>query len=218
MLCIIYQNLSYAVFAHIVSSNIIMPDKVMPLNTATKDVPTRHSTDITIRDAVIEDIPAITAIYRHHVLHGTASFEEEAPDATEIGNRFRAIRDKGMPYLVGIRDDEIVGYCYASTYRPRTAYRHTVENSIYVAPDCVGQGVGSLLMVALIERCEAGPWRQMVAAIGDSANKASITLHQRHGFEMIGTFKKVGYKFDRWLDSVLMQRPLGEDSPVIPKS
>lgn len=189
----------------------------MCLNTETNDLKTPASANITIRDAEIDDITAITAIYRHHVLHGTASFEEEAPDESEIGNRFRAIRDKGMPYLVATRGDVIVGYCYASTYRPRTAYRHTVENSIYVAPNQVGQGIGSLLMSALIARCEAGPWRQMVAAIGDSANKASISLHKRHGFEMVGTFKKVGYKFDRWLDSVLMQRPLGDDSPVIPK-
>ena len=173
---------------------------------------------ITLRDAVLDDIPAVTAIYRHHVLNGTASFEETPPDADEIANRFNAIRAKNMPYLVATLEGAIVGYCYASTYRPRTAYRHTVENSIYVAPDCVGKGIGSKLMKALIERCEAGPWRQMVAAIGDSENTASITLHERHGFEMVGTFKKVGYKFDRWLDSVLMQRPLGDHNPIIPKA
>lgn len=173
---------------------------------------------ITLRDAVLDDIPAITAIYRHHVLNGTASFEETPPDADEIANRFNAIRAKDMPYLVAILDGVIVGYCYACTYRPRTAYRHTVENSIYVAPDCVGKGIGSKLMKALVHRCEAGPWRQMVAAIGDSENAASIALHERHGFEMVGTFKKVGYKFDRWLDSVLMQRPLGDHNPIIPKA
>ena len=190
----------------------------MPSNTAARDVATALLANITIRDATLDDIPAITAIYRHHVLHGTASFEETAPDEAEIANRFAAIRDKGLPYLVAVLSNTIVGYCYAGTYRPRTAYRHTVENSIYVAHDCVGQGVGSLLMAALIKRCEEGPWRQMVAVIGDSANKASISLHQRHGFEMVGTFKKVGYKFDRWLDSVLMQRPLGDNSPIIPKT
>ena len=173
---------------------------------------------ITLRDAVLDDIPAVTAIYRHHVLNGTASFEETPPDADEIANRFSAIGAKHMPYLVAIMDGVIVGYCYASAYRPRTAYRHTVENSIYVAADCVGKGIGSKLMKALIERCEAGPWRQMVAAIGDSENAASIALHERHGFEMVGTFKKVGYKFDRWLDSVLMQRPLGDHNPIIPKA
>ena len=218
MLCIIYQNQPYDAFGRIVSSNIIMPDKDMRLNAATKDVSTFKFANFSIREAAIEDIPTITAIYRHHVLHGTASFEETPPDEVEIGNRFGAIRDKGMPYLVAIRGDLVVGYCYASAYRPRTAYRHTVENSIYVAHDCVGQGVGSLLMSALIARCEAGPWRQMVAAIGDSENTASITLHERHGFTAAGTFRKVGYKFDRWLDSVLMQRPLGDDKPVLPKT
>ena len=190
----------------------------MRLNPPTQDVVTAQPYDITIREAEMEDIPAITAIYRHHVLNGTASFEETPPDEVEIGHRVRAIRDKGMPYLVATRSNVLVGYCYATAYRPRTAYRHTVENSIYVAHDCVGQGVGSRLMAALITRCEAGPWRQMVAAIGDSENTASITLHERHGFTPVGTFRKVGYKFDRWLDSVLMQRPLGDDNPVLPKT
>ncbi|RCK44053.1 GNAT family N-acetyltransferase [Thalassospira profundimaris] len=171
---------------------------------------------LTIRNATDTDMDQVTAIYRHHVLTGTASFEEIPPGIDEITNRFQAIRDKGMPYLVAIRGDVIVGYCYASSYRPRTAYRHTVENSIYVAPDCTGQGIGSLLMEHLIARCEAGPWRQMIAAIGDSANHASIALHRKHGFEPTGVFHKVGFKFDRWLDSVLMQRPLGEDKPSLP--
>jgi len=199
-------------------SDVIFLDMNMCPNTIDNSIKTAPSSDLAIRDAEFADIPAITAIYRHHVLNGTASFEEVAPDEAEIGNRFRTIREKSMPYLVATIGDAIVGYCYASTYRPRTAYRHTVENSVYVAHNCVGQGIGSLLMATLITRCEAGPWRQMVAAIGDSENKASISLHERHGFEMVGTFKKVGYKFDRWLDSVLMQRPLGDDSPIIPKT
>lgn len=172
-------------------------------------------TRITVRDACDADMAHITAIYRHHVLTGTASFEEIPPSQDEITSRFHAIRDKGMPYLVAINDRNIVGYCYASSYRPRTAYRHTVENSIYVAPDCSGQGVGSLLMGQLIERCENGPWRQMVAAIGDSANHASIALHRKFGFEQTGVFHNVGFKFGRWLDSILMQRPLGDDKPVL---
>jgi phosphinothricin acetyltransferase len=184
---------------------------------ATTDTNPENAPEILMRDATLADIPVITGIYRHHVLNGTASFEETPPDADEMANRFNAIRDKDLPYLVATSNDKIVGYCYASTYRPRTAYRHTVENSIYVAHDCRGQGIGHLLMTTLIAHCEAGPWRQMVAAIGDSANTASIALHKRHGFEMVGTFKKVGYKFDRWLDSVLMQRPLGDDSSIIPK-
>jgi phosphinothricin acetyltransferase len=170
---------------------------------------------ITLRDANDNDMESITAIYAHHVLTGTASFEEIPPTVDEITDRFHAIRAKDMPYLVAIRDGKVVGYCYASTYRPRTAYRHTIENSVYVAPDAVGQGIGSLLMGELIARCEAGPWRQMIAAIGDSANHASIALHRNHGFELTGTFHNVGFKFGRWLDSVLMQRSLGTNKPTM---
>lgn len=184
---------------------------------STDTLPTTAKTsDLVIRDADPSDIAAITAIYRHHVLTGTASFEEIPPSETEITSRFDAIRGYGLPYLVALRGDVIVGYCYASLYRPRSAYRHTVENSIYVAPDYVGNGIGAALMAALLERCEAGPWRQMVAAIGDSKNHASIALHRKFGFDMTGTFHNVGYKFGTWLDSVLMQRPLGSDQPLIP--
>ena len=133
------------------------------MSTDTLPVATKTS-DLVIRDADHADIAAITAIYRHHVLTGTASFEEIPPSETEITNRFDAIRANGLPYLVALRGGVIVGYCYASLYRPRSAYRHTVENSIYVAPGCIGNGIGAALMSALLERCEAGPWRQMVAA------------------------------------------------------
>ncbi|WP_404421538.1 GNAT family N-acetyltransferase [Thalassospira australica] len=177
---------------------------------------TAKTSDLVIRDADHSDIAAITAIYRHHVLTGTASFEEIPPSETEITNRFDAIRGNGLPYLVALQGNGVVGYCYASLYRPRSAYRHTVENSIYVAPDCAGRGIGAALMATLLERCEAGPWRQMVAVIGDSDNRASIALHRKFGFEATGTFRDVGYKFGKWLDSVLMQRPLGSDKPVIP--
>ncbi|WP_417816412.1 GNAT family N-acetyltransferase [Thalassospira alkalitolerans] len=173
-------------------------------------------TKLVIRDAASSDIPAITAIYRHHVQTGTASFEEIPPNEGEIANRFTTIRDHGLPYLVAMRSDVIAGYCYASLYRPRSAYRHTIENSIYVAPDCIGGGIGATLMAALLERCETGPWQQMIAVIGDSHNHASIALHRKFGFEMTGTFHKVGYKFGRWLDSILMQRSLGTDKPVLP--
>jgi len=183
-----HKTFPCAAFMCNLRSDVIFLDMNMCPNTIDNSIKTAPSSDLAIRDAEFADIPAITAIYRHHVLNGTASFEEVAPDEAEIGNRFRTIREKSMPYLVATIGDAIVGYCYASTYRPRTAYRHTVENSVYVAHNCVGQG------------------------------KASISLHERHGFEMVGTFKKVGYKFDRWLDSVLMQRPLGDDSPIIPKT
>ncbi len=179
---------------------------------------TEPNTDDTlfIRDAQESDMPEITEIYRHHVLNGTASFEEIAPDVGTITTRFDSIRDHGLPYLIAEHKNAIVGYCYASLYRPRSAYRHTVENSIYLAADCIGLGIGSQLMSALIARCEAGPWRQMIAAVGDSANVASIRLHQKHGFTHIGVFKDVGFKFDRWLDSVLMQRPLNSGMPPLP--
>lgn len=171
-------------------------------------------TSLVLRDATAADAPAIAAIYGHHVRHGLASFEEEAPDAAEIGRRMADILGRGMPYLVAERDGAVVGYAYVSPYRARAAYRFAVENSIYVAPGLAGQGIGSRLLERLIQRCEAGPWRQMVAVIGDTANHASIGLHARHGFRTVGTLEAVGFKFGRWVDSVLMQRPLAGSGPI----
>jgi L-amino acid N-acyltransferase YncA len=162
-----------------------------------------------IRPATCADIPAITAIYAHAVTHGTATFEIEPPDEREMADRFRTLTEGCFPYLAAERNGAVLGYAYAGPYRTRIAYRYTLENSIYVAPDCHRQGVGRALMEALIQEAGARGFRQMVAVIGDSAQAASIALHRAAGFEMAGTLTAVGFKFNRWLDTVLMQRPLG---------
>lgn len=151
----------------------------------------------------------VQAIYAHFVSHGRASFEEVPPDLAEMRRRREAVEAAGLPYLVAVQAGAILGYAYATAYRPRRAYRFTVENSVYVAPDGHGRGTGSRLLAAVIAACEAGPWRQMVAVIGDSANAGSIALHRRHGFTPVGTLANVGFKHGRWLDTVLMQRALG---------
>jgi phosphinothricin acetyltransferase len=143
-------------------------------------------------------------------MHGLASFEESAPGEGELRNRRQAVLALGLPYLVAERDGRIVGYAYATQYRARSAYRHSLENSVYVREGLRGRGVGSALLANLIARCERGPWRQMVAVIGDSGNAASIGLHRKHGFRDVGTLAAVGFKLGRWVDSVLMQRELGE--------
>jgi L-amino acid N-acyltransferase YncA len=168
---------------------------------------------VTIRDATPADIPAIQAIYAHHVMHGLASFEEVAPAVDEMRARFDAIAGTGHPYLVAEIDGRVVGYGYASAYRTRSAYRYTLENSIYIDERARGQGVGSALLEALIERCRKGPWRQMLAVIGDSANAASIGVHRKAGFRQVGLFEKVGYKHGRWVDSVVMQLELSPADP-----
>jgi phosphinothricin acetyltransferase len=162
------------------------------------------------RPATSADVPAITAIYRHWVLHGTATFEIDPPDEAEMRRRLEGITGAGYPYLVGVDGgDRVLGYAYANVYRPRIAYRATVEDSIYVHPDATNSGVGTALLDSLIGDCNARGYRQMVAVIGDSAQTASIRLHQSLGFTFVGTLHAVGYKFDRWLDSVFMQRALG---------
>lgn len=175
-----------------------------------------NSTTLEIRDAHADDLPAIAAIYAHHVLNGLASFEETPPSIGELAQRRANVLALGLPYLVAIRDGRIVGYCYASSYRPRPAYRHTIEDSIYVAAGLGGQGIGSALLEALIARCEAGPWRQMIAVIGDSGNVGSVGLHRRWGFRPVGVFQSAGFKFGRWVDSVLMQRALGTGDRTLP--
>jgi phosphinothricin acetyltransferase len=173
-------------------------------------------TGVAVRAAVITDIPAITAIYREAVLNGTATFELEPPDQAEMTRRMAAMLESGHPYLVAERDGPVLGYAYAGPYRPRRAYRFTVEDSIYLAPDARGQGIGTALLGRLIADSEARGFRQMLAVIGHSANEPSIRLHKSHGFELTGVFRDVGYKFGQWLDSVLMQRPLGPGSSTHP--
>ena len=162
-----------------------------------------------VRPATAADLPAITAIYRHHVLHGLASFEVEPPAAAEMARRFDAIRALGLPYFVAERAGKIAGYAYAAVYRARPAYRYTVEDSVYVDHDSAGRGIGSALMPALIDGCATAGRRQIIAVIGDSANHASIKLHEKFGFQRVGLLPAVGYKFGRWVDSVLMQRDVG---------
>ncbi len=174
---------------------------------------------LTIRPAEDGDVPAIQAIYAHHVLHGIASFEEDPPDQAEIARRMADIRARGLPYLVA--EDRpgsgtILGYAYAGTYRARPAYRFTLEDSVYVLPGKGGKGIGSALLGELIARCAALGYRQMIAVIGDSANAGSIRLHARHGFREVGVLHSVGFKHGRWVDSVYMQRPLGEGGGTLP--
>ena len=169
-----------------------------------------------IRPATEADLPAITGIYEHAVLHGTATFELTPPDLAEMTRRFRSLMDGGFPYFVGLLDGRIGGYAYAGPYRPRPAYRFTVENSIYLDPAIHRRGVGLVLLRRLIEECEARGYRQMVAVIGDSANAGSIGVHTRCGFAMIGTHPDVGLKFGRWLDTVMMQLPLGKGATTVP--
>lgn len=168
---------------------------------------------IDIRAAREADLPAVQAIYAHHVRTGTGSFELEPPDLAEMTNRFHAVRANGMPYLVALSQGpspEVMGYAYANWFRPRKAYRFTVEDSIYLAPQAQGRGLGRRLLEALIRECEALGCRQMIAVIGDSQNLGSIGVHARCGFRNSGVLRSSGWKFDRWLDTVFMQRELGQ--------
>ena len=143
------------------------------------------------------------------MLRGLASFEEVPPDAAELARRYADVRTRGLPYLVAVQAGEVLGYGYCAPYRLRSAYRYALEDSVYIKEAHLGRGVGSRLLGELIVLCERLDYRQLIAVIGDSANAASIALHARHGFLRVGTFRSVGYKFGRWVDSVLMQRPLG---------
>ncbi len=168
---------------------------------------------VAVRDAAAADFAAIQSIYAHEVLHGLATFEESPPSAAELLARRDSVLDLGLPYLVAELDGRVVGYAYASAYRPRPAYRNTVEDSVYVAPGMHGRGVGGALLTALVERCSKGTWRQMIAIIGNSGNAGSIALHDRAGFCRVGTLEAVGFKLGRWVDTVIMQRPLAPRTP-----
>jgi phosphinothricin acetyltransferase len=171
---------------------------------------------IVIRPATPIDIPAIARIYAEAVEHGTASFELEAPDDAEMMRRMQSLLDGGFPYLAAEIDGVLGGYAYAGPYRPRRAYHFSVEDSIYVDPGAQRKGVGRALLHRLIEECERRGYRQMIAVIGDSAQTPSIELHRAAGFRMIGAIENVGFKFDRWLDTVLMQRALGPGAGTKP--
>jgi L-amino acid N-acyltransferase YncA len=170
-----------------------------------------------IRPTTAADLPSITEIYEQAVRFGTATFELIPPDLPEMTRRFRALMDGGFPYLVAALDGRVAGYAYASPYRPRPAYRFTVENSVYLQPAVHRRGIGLQLLQRLIEECEPRGYRQMIAVIGDSANAGSIGVHRKCGFEMIGTHPNVGFKFGRWLDTVMMQRALGEGARTLPQ-
>lgn len=171
----------------------------------------------TIRDSRDADLPAIARIYGHHVSHGFGSFEEVPPGAAELASRRREILAKGLPYLVAAQGHgTVLGYAYASPYRTRSAYRFTVEDSIYVSPQAARRGIGRTLLGALIERCTALGYRQMIAVIGDSGNDGSIGLHQSLGFARAALLPTIGFKRGRWIDCVMMQRPLGPGAGAPP--
>jgi len=169
-----------------------------------------------IRPSTAADLPAITGIYGHAVAAGTGTFELDRPDAAEMARRRDDVLSKGLPWLVAERGGQVLGYAYANHFRPRQAYRFCVEDSIYLDPKAQGQGIGRLLLAELLAQCEARGARQMLAVIGDSANVGSVGVHRSCGFESTGLLKAAGWKFERWLDVVLMQKSLGEGSATAP--
>ncbi|MES2245781.1 MAG: N-acetyltransferase family protein [Pseudomonadota bacterium] len=166
------------------------------------------STALHIADAEPHHMARVQAIYSHYVLHDLCSFEEEVPGVVQMQARRIDVQERGLPYLVALKDGEVAGYAYAGPYRTRSAYRHTVEDSIYVAPDMHGHGIGTALLQAVIRRCTEAGFTQMVACIGHSGNAGSQRLHASLGFETVGVLRNVGFKFGRWVDTVLMQRAL----------
>ena len=189
----------------------------MPVDSQSSGNPDHPGPAWVVRPARAGDVKTIHRIYSHHVMHGLASFEERAPSLAEMRRRFGAIQRGGFPYLVAAQGARVGGYAYASPYRTRSAYQYSVENSVYIDEELRAQGIGGVLMAELIVLCEARGFRQMVAVIGDSANHASIRLHAAHGFAQVGMLPSVGFKFGRWVDSVIMQRALGEGDRTLPE-
>ena len=169
-----------------------------------------------IRPSRDEDVAAITAIYRHHVLHGTGTFEIDPPTEADMAARRADVLSKGLPYLVAEENGQVLGFAYCNWFKPRPAYRFSAEDSIYVAPGLHGKGLGRALLMALCEQAEAAGVRKMLAVIGDSANAGSIGVHSALGFTHTGTVRSCGWKFDRWLDVVLMEKPLGAGDSTPP--
>ncbi len=177
----------------------------------------RAMSAFTIRDAEAGDIPTITAIYEDEVLTGTATYELDPPDEEEMGRRFQSLRSQGYPYLVAAGPDgAVIGYAYAGPFRARPAYRWTVEDSIYLARAARGQGVGRALLTILVERCQGLGFRQMIAVIGGANNHGSVRVHERAGFAHVGVLPGSGFKLGGWVDTVLMQMPLGEGKDTLP--
>ncbi len=166
------------------------------------------NSDIGIRAANHSDLVPITEIYTHHVLHGTGSFEIDPPSVEEMGRRMLDIMGRGLPYLVAESGGNVIGFAYASLYRTRVAYRFTLEDSVYVHHAHMGKGAGEALLAELIRGCKEWGCRQLIAIIGDSENKASVRVHEKLGFQHSGVLRDVGYKFNRWIDTVFMQLPL----------
>lgn len=174
------------------------------------------ATEIALRPARASDVATIAAIYAHHVQHGLGSFDTEAPDVAETERRFAAIQSGAYPYWVAVKGERVLGYAYAAAFRTRPAYRFAVEDSIYLAPQATGRGLGRRLLDTLIEDCTARGFRQMLAVIGDSANASSINLHRACGFTGLTVFEGLGWKFERWVDTVVMQRTLGAGTSLPP--
>lgn len=172
---------------------------------------------LTIREATPDDMAQVQQVYAHHLLFSTATFEEVPPTEAEMRERYAKVRSLGLPWLVAEERGAVIGYAYASIYRPRPAYRYTLEDSIYMAEGQSGKGIGVALLSSLIEHCERGPWRQMIAVIGGTQNAGSIALHRKLGFAHVGTQPATGYKFGQWIDVVFMQRALGSGSATPPE-
>jgi len=170
----------------------------------------------TIRPSQPSDIAQITAIYTHHVLHGTGTFEIEPPSELDMTHRRDDVLSKGLPYLVAVEGDQVLGYAYCNWFKPRPAYRFSAEDSIYLAPKATGQGLGRALLAELISQAERAGVRKLIAVIGDSANLGSIGVHRSAGFKPVGTLTSCGWKFERWLDVVLMDRALGASDVLAP--
>jgi phosphinothricin acetyltransferase len=173
---------------------------------------------VAIREFTPDDLEPVTRIYARHVLHGTATFEETPPTPDEIWRRSEKVRSLGLPWLVAEDGQAFLGYAYADRFRERSAYRFTLENSVYIDPAHHRRGAGRALLRELIARCETLGYRQMIAVIGDSANQASIGVHRAVGFEQVGVYRSAGLKFGRWLDVVLMQKALGEGNSTVPRA
>jgi L-amino acid N-acyltransferase YncA len=183
------------------------PSKIESVPAPSDPIATRSATRV--RAASEADMAAVREVYAHYVLGSLATFEETPPTLEDMLMRRRASVDLGLPYLVAEARGEILGFAYAAAYRARPAYRFTIEDSVYVTEGLTGCGVGSALLGELIACCERGPWRQMLAIVGDVANAASIALHRRFGFELVGTMRSVGFKHGRWIDTPILQRSLG---------